>query len=379
MEESFKVRSTSRSSATVDVRELSCTGTTRKVVYANLHENPNNAEASVKITIAHQRKGKRDEWEDVESIALNTLKAGEGVKLELKSEETLALRGVLEGLYAIYERKGIPWGDRELVVADARDIIRADRRRATLIRELLSQGHSEEVWGTLVDEDPDLATRLSDARLQQQRKKGLDEFRRLLDGDVNEDVWQKFFNDNLWIFGYGLDYRILELVQSQPDYGGRSVRGRGSQRGDHLTATTGDVRFTVLVEIKKPTTPLLADKWYRNRAYPPSADLSGGIAQLQASCQTWGTEGSRTNASRDELGDILTVKPKGILVIGRGNELRDRDRRISFELLRRSTLNPEIITFDELFARAKFIVHGRAAASSPAEIDSQDSDDEVPF
>ena len=108
MEESFKVRSTSRSSATVDVRELSCTGTTRKVVYANLHENPNNAEASVKITIAHQRKGKRDEWEDVESIALNTLKAGEGVKLELKSEETLALRGVLEGLYAIYERKGLP-------------------------------------------------------------------------------------------------------------------------------------------------------------------------------------------------------------------------------------------------------------------------------
>jgi hypothetical protein len=34
----------------------------------------------------------------------------------------------------------------------------------------------------------------------------------------------------------------------------------------------------------------------------------------------------------------------------------NQDRHRSFELFRRNTANPEIITFDELFERARFIV-----------------------
>ena len=35
----------------------------------------------------------------------------------------------------------------------------------------------------------------------------------------------------------------------------------------------------------------------------------------------------------------------------------NKDKLRSFELLRKNTSNPEIITFDELYERAKFIVH----------------------
>lgn len=54
-----------------------------------------------------------------------------------------------------------------------------------------------------------------------QRRKRLAEFKSALDsqGDSHkqkdESWWQKFFEDNKWIFGYGLNYVILRLEQSQ--------------------------------------------------------------------------------------------------------------------------------------------------------------------
>ena len=55
------------------------------------------------------------------------------------------------------------------------------------------------------------------------------------------------------------------------------------------------------------------------------------------------------------------VKPKSFLVVGRLDELRSDcginiEKYRSFELYRRHTHRPEIITFDELFHRARFIV-----------------------
>lgn len=375
MTENYKISSTSKVSARVEERELSRTGSTRKVLLANIHDNPSDADATVGVTILHQRKGLKTPWEDVESAPLSKLKAGEVAKLTLNSSETLMLRRELENLYEIYETNGIPWGERELVVADAQEIIRTDQRRGAVIRALLDQGHSDEVWGALVETDPDLATRLSHAQLHQDREQALGEFRDLLGRDAAEAAWQEFFDANTWIFGYGLDYRFLRSVQPQPDYGGRSVSGRGGHRGDGLVAVEGDVRFTVLVEVKKPSTELLSKREYRNRVYSPSSELAGGVAQLQVNCQAWEVEGARTDANREALGDILTVKPKGILVIGHGGELDARDKKVSFELLRRNTQNPSIITFDELLARAEYIVQGRAGLGTS----DDELDDDLPF
>ncbi len=58
------------------------------------------------------------------------------------------------------------------------------------------------------------------------------------------------------------------------------------------------------------------------------------------------------------MGNIYTVQPKGLLVIGNTTELSEnRDKRNSFERFRRNLQNPEIITFDELKERAEFIVN----------------------
>jgi hypothetical protein len=149
--------------------------------------------------------------------------------------------------------------------------------RAKVIKLLLAKGYSADVWQALVAVNPDLATQLSYARIHAERQKALDAFRANLGQKRGEDWWQDFFERNTWIFGYGLRYQILKPVQTQPHYGGQTVGGKGTEKGDFLHRTEGQVKFTVLVEIKKPDTALLASKMYRNAAWQLGEDLAGGV------------------------------------------------------------------------------------------------------
>jgi len=122
--------------------------------------------------------------------------------------------------------------------------------------------------------------------------------------------------------------------------------------------TEGYSRFTVLVEIKKPDTDLLDSK-YRKRVAHISKELTGGVSQLQVAASTWENQDSRSDENRDRFDkeSTYTVQPKGILVIGHLKQLvDDRDKLKTFQLFRRNIANPEIITFDELYQRARHIV-----------------------
>lgn len=192
------------------------------------------------------------------------------------------------------------------------------------------------------------------------RREKLEEFNTELDSKVsNEGKWQIFFEHNKWIFGYGLDYHILRQEQAQPHYGGDRVDGQGGQRGDYLTSTMGDFSFTVLVEIKTPITPLLqGTKEIRNGAWSFSKELTDAVSQIEANIAAWEKDGSRQDDNKDrfEAENIFTVKPKGIIVIGTLSQLDIRSKRETFQRFRKSIHGIDIITFDELFQRAKFIV-----------------------
>ncbi len=386
MTEKYHMHSTSRQSATLEDVVLKHTSTTRLLLRPLIVDNPNNAEAGVKITFVHQRKNKADEWEDLPGPPLSSLKAGDLAKLALDSETTLALLNELKNLYAIRKTAGVKLGETELVVGREDEIIRADPDRARLIKKLLTQGHGYEVWKTLTESDPDLATRLSIARIHAERESALAEFRSALEQNKQEAYWQDFFQRNTWIFGYGLNYQILKPVQSQPSYGGRNVAGRGEQRGDFLQRTEGVARFTVLVEIKRPDTLLLGKQQYRNGAWELGAELVGAVSQMQANCRKWELEGARSEENAESLAAqrISTIQPKGILVIGHTGQLSSSPKKTTFEMFRQNLVKPEIITFDELLARAEFIVKQTGAdedAPQDAEVsdDSVPPDDDVPF
>lgn len=189
-----------------------------------------------------------------------------------------------------------------------------------------------------------------------------------------EAVWQEFFQRNPWIFGYALDYIVgephadkLEQVTT-----GFSVGGSG-KRADALLQTRGLIRSLCFAEIKIHDTELLySTKEYRPGCWRPSNELAGGVAQSQMTVQraleSIGTLLKEKDGDGFEAGEVFNVMPRSFLVIGTLDQFRNEsgsiheDKFRSFELFRRQVVSPEIITFDELLARARMIVDAAAPA-----------------
>jgi len=185
---------------------------------------------------------------------------------------------------------------------------------------------------------------------------------------TTEGVWQRYFEKNPWVFGYGLgyiflsslDYKKLEQVVK-----GHSVDSRG-KRVDALMKTKGIISNLCFIEIKTHETDLLEHKPYRPSCWAPSKELSGAIAQVQGTVASAVANLSEKINPSDKEGnltgeEIYNYQPKSYLVIGSMNEFVsehgvNKDKLRSFELLRKNIANPEIITFDELYERARFIV-----------------------
>jgi hypothetical protein len=359
--------------------------TTRRVFYATINDSKKTSGETVSGTIVHQRKNKKDEWEDVKSVNLNSLKGGEGVKMVLKSSQ---LKKLYEGLTELYElsTEGVQYGEHEYVVGKSDEIITVSEKRKKYIEKLLEENYGEEIWNELVSNEPDLATKFSLARLQSNREKVLKEFEKSLkSGTKNEDYWQKFFEENSWIFGYGLNYKFLTLTSDQPNYGGADYTGKGKQKGDLLTKTeSSKASFTVLVELKKANTNILAKRKrtsenvkYRNGAWLLSSELLGGISQIQINCKSWQKSAEELNNRKLIERGVFTIQPKGILLIGNTEEFEgDLDKITTFELFRQGLSNIEIITYDELFERAKYIVYNE---ENNEDKEITDIDEDLPF
>lgn len=370
---SYDVRSTSLVTASADsipmsLRKNDDGSTTRRVITPTiLAHNPRNPDAKVKIRIHHQRRANtKSPWQKTSSFNEATLKAGQEVSLDLHSEEVLLLYQHLTNLYAIAQR-GVSQGTRQLQVVDrSRGVAVFAGQEGQLLRQLVEKYGNKELFATLRALQPKLLEAAGLQALQEQRAAALDVFEVQMTARTwGETDWYPFFERNPWILGHGLSYRFLQNVQQQPAYGGLSVTGRGIQKGDSLMATSAAIRFSVLVEVKRPDTRLLDSAMYRNGAYNAADDLTGGIAQLQANCRTWAIEGSKQEDNQDLK--IESYEPKGILIIGDLNEFKGRDKKArtrSFELFRRNLHNPEVITFDELLERARYLV---AAATQPTE------------
>ena len=354
----YKLESTSSTSATVEDIELKRTSSTRRIIRPTIIENSNEPSACIKIDILHQRALAKGTFEDIHAEKFTEYKVKEIGKLSLDSEQTKLLFTHLHNLYAIYDANGVPRGERVFSFDEDNKIIQTSTQRAFIIKELIQQGYSNEVWDKLVENYPDLATKLSFAYIYQMRVTTLEIFATMLQCDHSEQDWQDFFEANTWIFGYGLNYKILKTIKDQPAYGGQTYKGDGTNKGDFLKATQGYLKFTVLVEIKKPNTRLLEGKKYRNDVILPSEDLIGGVSQLRINARTWDQEGSQLSKNRDLLegNSIYTIQPRKILIIGNTEQLTERSMRENFELFRMGQNGVEILTFDEVYERAKYIL-----------------------
>lgn len=242
----------------------------------------------------------------------------------------------------------------------------------------------------LLENDPDLIAQLvenadslkSDVVALNYRREQLKKFARLMKEDVDEATWQAFFERNHWIFGYGLSFQFLSAAYEdklEQVVRGFDVTGRG-KRVDALMRTMGRLNSLCFVEIKKATTDLLGDE-YRSGAWPPSKELAGAVSQVQATVHGAMTAIRErlepTTADGWQTGEVFyNYEPRSYLVVGNLGQFMNENgvnqaQLRSFELFRRNTWRPEIITFDELHERAKFIVGDSSEQAMP--------DDDIEF
>lgn len=193
-----------------------------------------------------------------------------------------------------------------------------------------------------------------------------------------EDVWQAFFEGNTWIFGYGLNYYLntpLDGRKLEQVVRGYDVSGAG-KRVDALLKTHGLISALSFGEIKTHRTPLLKEVHtpYRKECWQISDEIAGGIAQIQRTVQiSLRNIQARTDVKGPDGGptgeQLFLYQPRSFLVIGSLSEFQgdhgiNEEQYSSFELFRRNMMTPEIITFDELYERARYIVESRGAAES---------------
>jgi len=213
------------------------------------------------------------------------------------------------------------------------------------------------------------------------RREQVGRFRRLLEdseffdseveaaGGGPEALWQGFFEENPWIFGVSLAGQLLTSwnpEKLEQVVAGFSVSGHG-KRTDALLRTSGRVKSMVFAEIKTHRTDLLANE-YRPGCWRPSSELSGGVAQVQGTVYQASREiGERIGETAEDGSDLpgeftYLLRPRSFLVIGSLDQLvgaeggDHREQIRSFELLRRNLVEPEVVTFDELLARAEWVV-----------------------
>ena len=200
------------------------------------------------------------------------------------------------------------------------------------------------------------------------RRQGLEEYEaHMREGNWSEAQWQDFFDRQQWVFGYGLDYRVMRQFGREVTVGGGGTDNRNKPVVDFLMTFTD---YTVLVEIKKPETPIFkANRGGRSGTWEFSPEFMSAVSQIIEQKAEWlyaAQAGEHHNKTGTEILKARTKNAKSILVIGSGQEfsrsgnVRDANvMRDTFELFRRENRSIDILTFDELLERARFITRSQ--------------------
>lgn len=232
---------------------------------------------------------------------------------------------------------------------------------------------------TILDEDVTAGDVVATAYRKRQLKRfeallndhaAFDEERDRLELNGPEALWQAFFEENPWIFGGTLfvsatghlDDGKLERVVA-----GASVAGTG-KRADALLRSRGRIGALCFVELKTHTTALQQRTPYRPGVWAISDELAGAVSQVHRTVQRAEQTIQTMLRPRDRLGEVTgpdayLVRPRAVVVCGSLDQFMasgvvNEDRYYSFELFRRHLQGPEVVTYDELYERAKLLVEG---------------------
>lgn len=178
----------------------------------------------------------------------------------------------------------------------------------------------------------------------------IEKFEAMLSKGLSESRWQDFLKSNPFILSLAFAHPIF-VVQDQAYVGGATLRGVGEKIADFLVAQcyTGNL---ALIEIKKPTTPLLSPVAYRTDLFSPAKEISGAISQVLD--QRFRLQTSFTQKAYES--GLMGVHPYSIqCIVIAGSSLTEQSAKKSLELFRNATKDVAVVTFDELLQKLKEI------------------------
>lgn len=347
-----------------------------------LHESP---QGRVQLTLIVSREPGHVSELRIERIQYYTAKATAKTLVHLRDEEARRLVALIKNLDHFPVEGQVTTRVDDSLLADllaspeqiAPDqVARLYRKDPALFRQVISD-----------DETASDVVALARRREQVERFRTLLNDRAEFDAAVaatpnrsRERVWQDFFGANPWILGTGLSGQLFtswddeKLEQVIASY---SIVREG-KRADALMRSSGVVRFFTFAEFKTHLTELMTVE-YRPGAWAPSPEVVGGVAQAQATVERATQEigealQERAADGSDLMGELtFLTRPRSYLIVGHLDQLTGegggphREMVRSFELYRRSLREPEIVTFDELLARAEWVTEVEAVEAAEGE------------
>jgi len=256
--------------------------------------------------------------------------------LEPKSELTLdqeEFKSLIEFLQQSYEpfRQGI----KAFIPLDRP----FDAENAKQIRALFSLPDKRELVRFILDNNV-IPNELAAGLRQAQRAQAVRKFKAMLDENLLEDRWQRWFQANSWVLGSQfvrvLDERHIDAANIS-DFLMEAYDG-----------------FLDVVEIKRPGGGL--QFWASaldHGNYIPSSDLTKAVTQ--ASRYIYEVEREANSVKfLERVGGVRTVKPRCILVFGRSNNW-NVEQAEAYRIMNAGFHNLTVLTYDHVFTRARRI------------------------
>jgi Shedu protein SduA, N-terminal/Shedu protein SduA, C-terminal len=359
----LETRATSRSTALCNPITLREGEQVRLVFVPAIVDNPANPKASVDGHFVYQRKTRSDTWIPVPTVALSSLKSGEGFKLSLHAQELYTFFENIVQLYQFYRTEGVPKGFKTYVELDrnvADFVSRGEKDLAGLL-----EAYSEDAATVLLQLVRWLATspgrREAAARLAAMAPEQMPSLTALLalaalkdalaywkQNHLNdsEEFWQQSLAERAYVLSQLFAYPVV-LIGSKAYVGGKQINKKGGKEVDFLFAIES-TNSLILLEIKTPQTKLLGAE-YREGVFPLSRDLAAAVAQVLRYRQSLMRRFDSISA--ETPGRMTLGEPRCVVIAGNSKELTDHAKRENFELQRERVRGVTIITFDELFER----------------------------
>lgn len=173
------------------------------------------------------------------------------------------------------------------------------------------------------------------------RRRALVQYTHMLECDLTEHEWQKWFTNNAWVLGTDF-VRILDERQIDT-----------KNISDYLMEAYDG--FLDVVEIKRPGGGLSfwADKKDHDN-YVPSTDLIKAVCQAANYIYEIERE-ANSMKSFERAGCVKTIKPRCTLIFGRSSSWNEEQKK-SYRILNSSYHNLTILTYDHVLERAKRIL-----------------------